>query len=343
MRQKPVLTCTVAAGCLAGLVLVGVVYADDGESPREQHRSVVLDLSAGGTAAVDAAADQGVVRAVTRISGPGSTNPGPGIAGGRSSAITPSSGSPSRRAGPPRSLCPGQTCETQADGSLRVIPSGQAGGPTWFTDIPQVTTTAWAPVGGQRVDTGAVADELVQEVHLPDIVVRTNPAQGVVAIPTWYWVEGYAGQTLGDTRTVSSSHDECRTVEVLDPVGDPPSTSGECRTVTDTTTVTVRVEPTEYEWSFGDGAGAVLGTAEGLGTPFRGLSQPSTVQHTYEYSSLGLADGFPIRLTVTFAASFQVNGGPWQGLGSVSRTYASSHLVRQVEPLRLSIGLMPTQ
>jgi hypothetical protein len=184
---------------------------------------------------------------------------------------------------------------------------------------------------------GAVAGELVQEVRLPDIVVRTNPLQGVVAIPTWYWVEGYAGDALGDTRTVSTSHDECVNVEVPDPGGGPSSVSRECRTVTDSTTVAIRVEPTTYRWSFGDDSMAELRSAEGLGTPFRGVAWPSTVQHTYEYSSFGLNDGFPVRLTVTFAAAFQVNGGPWQGLGDISRTYVGTHVVRQIEPLRLSL------
>jgi hypothetical protein len=184
---------------------------------------------------------------------------------------------------------------------------------------------------------GAVAGELVQEVRLPDIAVRTNPLQGVVAIPTWYWVEGYTGDALGDTRTVSTSHDECVNVEVPDPGGGPSSVSRECRTVTDSTTVAIRVEPTIYRWSFGDDSMAELRSAEGLGTPFRGVAWPSTVQHTYEYSSFGLNDGFPVRLTVTFAAAFQVNGGPWQGLGDISRTYVGTHVVRQIEPLRLSL------
>jgi hypothetical protein len=341
MLHRHLLGLGVAAGCWAGLVVLGVVYADDDESPREQHRSVVLGLAGGATAAIDAATDQDVVRTVTRISGPWMSSPGQGADGRTSRALTPGGGSQTRSARPSSSLCPRQSCETLPDGSVRIIRSGPAPGATWFTDLPRLSTTDWAPLGAQGVDTGAVAGELVQEVRLPDIVVRTNPILGVVAIPTWYWVEGYAGDTLGDTRSVSTSHDECRNVEVLDPDTGSPSVSRECRTVTDTTTVAIRIQPTTYQWSFGDGGRAEFGSADGLGTPFRGLSVPSTVQHTYEYSSVGLSDGFPLRLTVTFAAAFQVNGGPWQALGDVSRTYASALVVRQIEPLRLSLGSIP--
>jgi hypothetical protein len=186
-----------------------------------------------------------------------------------------------------------------------------------------------------------VSRSLVQEVRLPDISLRTNPTQGVVAVPTWFWAEGYRGETLGDSRTVSADHDECRTVETPDPDGGPPSRSHECRTVTETTTVIVRVEPTDYQWSFGDGGGHEARGPDGLGTPFLGVAWPSTVQHMFEYSSFGFPDGFPIRLTVTFAASFQVNGGPWQGLGDLSRTYAGSHVVRQIEPLRVALESIP--
>jgi hypothetical protein len=341
MQRTHLLVPGAVAGCLAGFVLLGVVQADDDESPREQRRSVVLGLSGGATAAVEAEADQDVVRTVTRITGPGSSNSDQGSGGGGSPAIMPGGGSQSTVAGPSSSLCPGQSCETRPDGSVRIIQSGPAPGPTWFTDFPRITTTDWTPVGAQRVDTGAVAGELVQEVRLPNIVVRTNPMQGVVAIPTWYWAEGYAGETLGDTRTLSTPRDECRVVEVLDADGGPPSESRECRTVMDTTTVAIRVEPIDYQWSFGDGSQQELRGAEGLGTPFRGLGWPSTVQHTYDYSSFGFADGFPIRLSVTFAAAFQVNGGSWQGLGNVSRTYNGTHVVRQIEPLRISLESIP--
>jgi len=340
----------VAAGIIMGLAALGVVWADeDDSSPREQHRSVVLGLSGGSTAAVEAEAGDDVVRIVTQISSQGSSA-GVQVAGrGAPRANTPAASSSSGGVGsstsggaPRSSLCPGQSCETLADGSLRIIQSGPAGGATWFTAPAGVPVTGWTAVGGWHVNTGAVAGELVQEVRLPGIVVRANPGQGVVAVPTWYWVEGYAGETLGDSRTVTNSHDECRTVLVPGPNGGPPIAGRECRTVTDSTTVAVRVEPTDYEWSFGDGSSYTAQDAHGLGTPFRGLDSPSPVQHVYEYSSFGFDDGFPIRLVVRFATRFQIDGGPWQRLSDVSRTYTGTYVVRQIEPLRVSIESGPS-
>ena len=340
--------CGLAAGVVMALAALGVVWADeDDSSPREQHRSVVLGLSGGSTAAVNAETADDVVRIVTQISSQGSSTGVRVDSSGAPRSSTPAGsfsgggvGSSIGGGAQQSSLCPGQSCETLADGSVRIIQGGPVGGAP-FTAPAGVPMTGWTAVGGWHVNTGAVAGELVQEVRLPAIVVRANPGQGVVAIPTWYWVEGYAGETLGDSRTVTNSHDECRTVLVPGPNGGPPISARECRTATDSTTVAVRVEPTDYEWSFGDGSSYTAQDAHGLGTPFRGLDSPSPVQHIYEYSSLGFDDGFPIRLVVRFATRFQINGGPWQRLSDVSRTYAGTYVVRQVEPLRVSIESGP--
>src|SRR5262249_34198166 len=80
-----------------------------------------------------------------------------------------------------------------------------------------------------------------------------------------------------------------------------------------------------YDWSFGDGAGLTTGS---LGKPY---PVESDLQHTYEFSSLRHAEGFPIRVTAEYSAAFRVDGGAWQGLRTVRRTYGTGHRVQEIQ------------
>lgn len=354
MRQIHRIVIWAVAACLA-LTTPLIALADGDDSPHEDHRSVVVDLPEGSRAAVEAATGANSVIVNTRIDTSGSRAPevdgvpsgsrgrgGPG--GGGGGGATGGNGGQSTAPRPPATLCPGQTCETGPDGTLRTIPGGAVPGLTFYTAPPPVTPiSGWTPVGSAPgIDVAGASRAMVQEVRLPDITIRTNPLQGVVAIPTWYWVDGYDGDTLSDTRTLSESHEEVRDVEVPALDGGPAQISQETRTVRTTTTVSIRVAPVEYSWNFGDGTtGQQLSGPEGLGTPFRGANWPSTVQHTYDYSSIDFASGFPIQLTVRFSVAVQVNGGQWNRLDDIVKTYGSSYLVRQVQPLRLTIDSTP--
>ena len=80
-----------------------------------------------------------------------------------------------------------------------------------------------------------------------------------------------------------------------------------------------------YEWSFGDGSGAVT---QSLGHAY---PEVSDVRHSYEYSSLGFPGGFPVRLTIEFAAEYRVNGGAAQPLASTSRSYNAAYRVQEIQ------------
>ena len=90
-------------------------------------------------------------------------------------------------------------------------------------------------------------------------------------------------------------------------------------------TVHVRVWPTGYAWDFGDGGNELT---QSLGQAY---PSESDIQHTYEYSSLRTAGGFPIRLTVEFAAEYRVDGGAPSGLPSIRRTYEASYRVQEIQ------------
>ena len=177
---------------------------------------------------------------------------------------------------------------------------------------------------GGSTDPREVALDALGHVPLPNAQIRVNPALGLVAMPGWFWVEGYDGSSFGTSRTVS----------VPPEVGPEVPTSvvpaNDSRRQGSSFSVEVRIWPTRYEWSFGDGTSVV---SLSLGKPYPARSD---IQHTYEYSSLRFPNGFPVWLTVDFAAEFRVNGGAPQGLPTIWRTYQSAYRVQEVQPVLTS-------
>lgn len=147
------------------------------------------------------------------------------------------------------------------------------------------------------VDPRAVAMAVLDHVALPNATIRVNPSLGLVAMPGWFWAEGYNGEPFGGSATVGSF------------------------------TVAVQVQPTSYTWTFGDGTSLV---SHDLGQPY---PAESDVQHTYQYSSLHYPDGFPIQLTIQFAATYSVNGGAAEPLSSMARTYSASYRVQELQSI----------
>ncbi|MCX6024216.1 MAG: PKD domain-containing protein [Chloroflexi bacterium] len=175
-----------------------------------------------------------------------------------------------------------------------------------------------APLGGNGngADPYEVALDILDHLPMPPIQIRTNPALGLVAMPGWYWVEGYDGAPFGMARTVV--------------IPAPPAPPGAPPAKDITFTVEVRVHPTSYAWDFGDGDGVV---SQSLGKRY---PAESNVQHTYEYTSLQFPNGFPVRLTIEFAAEFRVDGGPAQALPTIRREFATGYRVPEVQSVLTS-------
>ncbi|MCL5107381.1 MAG: hypothetical protein M1401_00610 [Chloroflexi bacterium] len=170
-------------------------------------------------------------------------------------------------------------------------------------------------------DPREVALNALGQVPFPEVKLRASPGLGLVAVPGWFWVEGYDGSPLGVARTVSIPPEIGPEVPLaVVPADDP-------RRQPTSFTVEVRVSPSKYEWSFGDGATLVTGS---LGSPF---PAESDIQHTYEHSSLQHPSGFPLRLTFEFTSEFRVNGGAWVGLPAVQRVYEAGYRVQEVQPV----------
>ena len=230
-----------------------------------------------------------------------------------------------------------------------------------------VSPAAASNPGAASVDPADVARDLLAEAPLPNVQIRMNPALGLVAVPAWFWIEGYDGGPITVSRTIEvlpgppvtggggddsdpfeGLPPECRLPEnwlaygfgkgevprfvmggmqPLDPSAADPSSDGGGQPSTVSVTVEVVLHGTRYAWSFGDGAGLVTTS---LGQPY---PLQSDIQHVYERSSLGQAPGYPVRVTVEFAAEYRVNGGPPQALPARSQVFETAYRVQEVQSI----------
>jgi len=148
---------------------------------------------------------------------------------------------------------------------------------------------------GATVDPVTIALELLNHLPIPDIAIEANPATGLVALPSWFWIDGYDGSAIRSSDALSG-------VEV-----------------------DVEIRPLSYRWSFGDGT-----TAE---TTSLGQRYPaeSDIQHVYELSSLTAGGAYNITVEVTFAAQYRVNGGAWEALDPIARSFSNDYRVQQLQ------------
>ena len=189
-------------------------------------------------------------------------------------------------------------------------------GVVWLPDLPPPMITTQPPDappdirpgGNGGTDPHDVALDMIAHIPLPDIHLKVNPDLGLVAIPEWFWIEGYDGRPFGQSRTVT-----------LPPPGPglPPTSF----------TVTVRVWPREYEWAFGDGQQFVT---QSIGNAY---PLESDIQHVYQQSSFAFSQGYPLWLTVKYGAEYQVNGGAWQPLPNIQHTYQTTHQVQEIQSI----------
>ena len=150
-------------------------------------------------------------------------------------------------------------------------------------------------VPGVSVDPASIAAELRDQVPVPDITVGVNPEVGLVAMPAWFWIEGYDGSPIRTSETLGG------------------------------TTVEVEIAPTNYAWGFGDGA--AINTLS-LGRPY---PQASDIRHTYEQSSLSAGGAFAVTVEISFSVRYRVDGGVWQPLDPISRSFTTAYPVQQLQ------------
>jgi hypothetical protein len=193
---------------------------------------------------------------------------------------------------------------------------------------------------------------MFDQMDMPSLRLNMNPQLGMVAVPTWFWVEGYNGDLIPLTDNLVLRHEECRRIVQRDAHGmvvldenRVPVMRRECNTISDTLSVEVRVWPRAYVWSFGDDrsktvqCAAIGACPQGVGLPFRDPRTPSPIAHAYQWSSLGAngsADAYTIRLGITFGAQyrFSTNGASsngWQSLGDRDLSWSANHQVQEAQ------------
>jgi hypothetical protein len=174
----------------------------------------------------------------------------------------------------------------------------------------------------------------------------------MVAVPTWFWVDGYDGATIPLVDTLLLPRKECRRVVDRDGRGDVrlddqghPSSHPECRVLYDSVTVEVVAWPARYMWDFGDQQGVPISCAgqtacpAGLGRPYTDPHTPSPIAHAYQWTSLGqagAAEAYTVQLQIQFGAHyrFSVNGQAmtgWQPLPERQLAVSASHRVQEAQ------------
>ena len=169
----------------------------------------------------------------------------------------------------------------------------------WIPRSAAASGNVTVVVGG-AVDPVVVAMELLNQLPIPELSIRANPSTGLVALESWFWVDGYGGEPISSSDTLAS------------------------------TTVEVQVQPVTYRWSFGDGTAIETNS---LGRPF---PEESDVQHIYEQSSLANGGAYRITIEVSFDAEYRVNGGAWESLAPIARTFTTDYPVQQLQSVLTS-------
>jgi hypothetical protein len=124
-----------------------------------------------------------------------------------------------------------------------------------------------------------------------------------------------------------------------------PAVQQSCATEATTFLIEVRMWPEQFAWDFGDGGSQQVSCpdrgdcSDGLGQPYVDSNHPSSVQHPYQWSSLGVngaQDAYTIQLGVTFHADYHVSlddgdATGWQSLPELTLSWATSHQVREAQ------------
>jgi hypothetical protein len=240
------------------------------------------------------------------------------------------------------SLSPGETLRVfcRRD-DYAFVPAGAAGG------LPCDVSRA-----RDATDPGSIAGALFNSTSVPSLRLGMNPRLGMVALPTWFWVEGYNGEIIPLEDRLTLIHHECQRVAARDARGDAvldaggaPVTREQCRPVAETLTVEVHAWPRLYRWDFGDSRSQLVACGsrgacpQGLGRAYTDPHTPSPIQHAYVWTSLGAqgaADAYLVRLGIVFGARYRFshNAQPfsgWQDLPERELSWAASHQVQEAQ------------
>jgi len=131
-----------------------------------------------------------------------------------------------------------------------------AQGDAWFYDQANGGPNCNGSTVNSR-GSGSFADDaraVQRSVPWPSINMDMNPRLATVAVPTYYWIQNYAGQDMSASAILTRQDGE--TCHDVLPAEDTPDAAPrqECSPNMITYQMTVTAHPATYRWTFGDGA-----------------------------------------------------------------------------------------
>lgn len=147
--------------------------------------------------------------------------------------------------------------------------------------------------GAAASDPRTIAMQIRDRMPVPQVTIDINPGRGLVGAESWFWIQGYSGRPLSHSTDAFGS------------------------------LIEVQANVLRYDWSFGDGTTS-SGTSLGQAYPHH-----SDVRHTYQRSSDGLTNGYPIDVTFVFSVRYRVGGGGWIDLPGINRVAHADYPVRE--------------
>ena len=150
--------------------------------------------------------------------------------------------------------------------------------------------------------------------------MRATPTSvGLTGLPSWFWIEGYAGQPL--TASTHIHLDGLPNRQAGCPSGPPADMD-----------VAVQATPIDYSWRFGDALSTSSTDAASLGVPYPQKDGAITHQFEVTSSASGHPDGYTITTVAHFSVRYAADGGGWQPLTETDRQASLTYKVQQVYP-----------
>ncbi len=75
----------------------------------------------------------------------------------------------------------------------------------WIPRSAAASGNVTVVVGSGAVDPVVVAMELLNQLPIPELSIRANPSTGLVALESWFWVDGYGGEPISSSDTLAST------------------------------------------------------------------------------------------------------------------------------------------
>lgn len=257
----------IAVACILLIAVADVAAAQENQAPPDRVRDLFVEVFTEPSAAV--------VEADAIVGAPGAIPTK--SSSGRKCRLEPDTANVSHANTAFYAAHPDET-------SFYLYCDGQYVGIVWRKNDPGTPRAAVPPQD--------VAMNLREEIPMPQVSIRANPAVGLVGAESWFWVEGYSGAPI--TRSTDAFG---RMVEVEAGV-------------------------TRYEWAFGDG----VTVAGSLGRPY---PERSDIRHTYERSSARGGDGYAAQVRFVFSVRYRIDGSTWVDLPGITRTASFRYPVQE--------------